>query len=234
MPLSEVKNSKIWTVDPVFQNGEFEDYKAESEMESVVESDQIQGSTSNVIREYTDRIIKSIKESLSFCVNTENIANISLLDLCVQNEQINRIKVDLNKFHENVSLSERLVEKYVSTIGWICSSVKWSNGVKLDVEESDEKLNELAKSFSDSHPFEESNIDTDFRDLPPTNEPVNDFFSTATRGLSSLVNNMKKNKAKTDLLSSVIMHQNNELEKINSSAQNLRDRVSSMNSLLKS
>eukprot|EP00375_Theileria_parva_P003806 XP_766492.1 hypothetical protein [Theileria parva strain Muguga] len=191
MPTSEVKNRKICVADPVFQNGEFEDSKIDpkpnSEMESVMESDQIQGSTSDVIRGYTDRIIKSIKESLSFCANTDNITNISLLDLCVQNERINRIKADLNNCHDTVSLTERLVERCVSTFGWICSSVKWTNSVKLDVDENDEKLNSVVKSFGDSHTSDESNGDTGFHEIPQTNDPEKDFFDNATRGLSSLV-----------------------------------------------
>ncbi|BAM39468.1 conserved hypothetical protein [Theileria orientalis strain Shintoku] len=153
------------------------------------------------------------------------------MNLCAQNEQLNRIKRDLNESHDKVTITEKLVDRYVSAIGWISSTMKWNNSVKLDIKDSEASFNELGRSVTTSCGCTTS--EGCCKSNSSLNQPVRDLFNHTTQGLSSFLASMKNNRVKTDLISNMIVHQNTELDKINSSALSLRDRVSTINKTLK-
>ncbi|UKJ88335.2 hypothetical protein MACJ_000779 [Theileria orientalis] len=146
-------------------------------------------------------------------------------------EQLNRIKRDLNESHDKITITEKLVDRYVSAIGWISSTVKWNNSVKLDIKDSDAKFNDIGRSVTTT--CDCTNSEGCCKSDISVNEPVKDLFNHTTQGLSTFLTSMKNNRAKTDLISNMIVLQNSELDKINSSALSLKDRVSTMNKTLK-
>ncbi|CDR97719.1 hypothetical protein, conserved [Babesia bigemina] len=196
-----------------------------------------------VVLQYARQITQSLKSAVLYAVNTGKQANDSLAELQSQNENISRIKAQLTESHKTVSATQKIVDAYVNSVRWISSSIAWQR--PADVPEAQPASDGVALTYNirnlwsslasrSADAGEASNcIGQVSSERDPVKSALVEFSSTANEHLDVLIEELKSNRQKTELIAETVHRQNEELERIGESAVSLQDRVAQVNRVLR-
>ncbi|GFE55417.1 hypothetical protein BaOVIS_028210 [Babesia ovis] len=201
-----------------------------------VEDDIVEDGVVEVIKQYSKGITQSLINALSHSVDAGKEATESLAELQSQNENLNRIKDRLNESHDNVTATQMIVDAYVNSVRWISSSISWQKATKLTRTTTDTGV-----QSTESHGFW-SNIlwsrggeeeETAVVEQSPVKQAMEELASTTNEHLDLLIEELKSNRQKTEVIAGSVQQQNEDLERISDSAVALQDRVNQVNRVLR-
>ncbi|ORM40274.1 uncharacterized protein BXIN_1934 [Babesia sp. Xinjiang] len=200
--------------------------------------DTEEDSVVEVITRYARSISQSLRNAVTHAVDAGKEATDSLAELQSQNENLKRIKTALNESHETVTATQKIVDAYVNSVTWISNSIAWKKPTRLEKAETDTN-NDLTKNESTRNwksilwPITTATQETNVTENNPVAKAMGNLASTANDQLDILIEELKSNRQKTELIANTVQQQNEDLERISDSAVALQDRVNQVNRVLR-